>query len=258
VKRALLLALILVNLGVFAWVHWYVLPGHSEPAPSAAPGGQPLQLMSELTPTQKKAVASANAAPSGVQAPAASTKTSFGVTTLPAGSSFASSVIAAPPAATGPAQVCASYGPFPSADAASQALARLKTAGLTASQRELPGKAKRGYWVFLPPFRSRPEADAAAAMLKKRGVADIYVVPDEANRNAVSLGVFNQREFAVQREHDIKKLGFRAQMAERFRDEPRYWLDAKGVESALPAAEAFKDLSDEAAPIGKASTACAP
>lgn len=242
-KRALLAVLILANLGVFAWVHWYVNPSHADLAPAAAPGGAPLKLMSELTPAERKALP-ITAAPAVATTPVLASVTHA---SAPAASTA--------PAAVG-ALVCASYGPFPSADAAGQALARLKTAGLIANQHVIPGKAKLGYWVYLPPFGSRKEADAAAAMLKKRGVTDIYVVADEANRNAVSLGVFNQRDGASQREKDIKKLGFKAQMAERFRDEPRYWLDAKGAESALPAADAFKDLGDDAAPVGKASAAC--
>lgn len=241
-KRALLALLILANLGVFAWVHWYVNPSHADLAPVAAPGGAPLKLMSELSPAERK-----NLASTPVPAPA----------TAPV---LAAATHAAPAAVTAPAAagalVCASYGPFPSADAASQALARLKTAGLTANQHAIAGKAKLGYWVYLPPFGSRKEADAAAAMLKKRGVTDIYVVADEANRNAVSLGVFSQRDGAVQREKEIKKLGFKAQMAERFRDEPRYWLDARGGEAALPGADAFKDLGDDSASVGKATTAC--
>lgn len=240
-KRALLFALILANLGVFAWVHWYVLPSHAEPAPAVALSGQPLKLMSELTPAERKALVTA--------APA--------VATAPA---VAAATHAAPAASTAPATAgalaCASYGPFPTSDAVGQALARLKAAGIVANSHAIAGKAKLGYWVYLPPFGSRKEADGAAALLKKKGVTDIYVVTDEANRNAVSLGVFSQKDGAIQREKEIKKMGFKAQMAERFRDEPRYWLDAKGAEAALPGAEAFKDLGDESAPVGKATAAC--
>jgi len=238
VKRALLLTLILANLCLFAWYHWYELPSQADPAPSAPPGGKPLQLMSELSAGDRKALASApvESAPTPATTPA---------------------VAAATAASAGAAQVCANYGPFPSADAAAQGLARLKSAGLTANQHVIPGKAKQGYWVYLPPFATHKEADAAADLLRRRGVKDIYVVPDEANRNAVSLGVFNQKDGAIEREKDIKKLGFKARMAERFRDEPRYWLDAKGADAALPGAEAFKDLGDEGAPVGKASTSCA-
>jgi hypothetical protein len=245
-KRALLLIFVLANLGIFAWYHWYVLPNSAGPQPAPPLAGQPLKLMSELSPAERKAAASAAQA---VPVPA----------TVAAAASVAP---ASAPAATtaaiaaAGAQVCASYGPFPSADASGLALTRLKLLGLTASARSVPGKAKLGYWVYLPPFGSRKEADAAAALLKKKGVSDIYVVADEANRNAVSLGVFNQKEGAVQREREIRKLGLHAQMADRFRDEPHYWLDAKGVEAALPQADAFKDLAEDGASIGRATSAC--
>lgn len=253
-KRALLLALILANLGLFAWYHWYVLPNQSAPALAPPLTGQPLRLMSELSPTERKAVASA-------AAPAAATQTGFSSTTVPAGGTVAFSSTTVPAATTAgitaaAAQVCVSYGPFPSADAVNLGLSRLKLLGLSAGSRSVAGKAKHGYWVYLPPFGSRKEADAAAALLKKKGVTDIYVVADEANRNAVSLGVFSQKAFAEQREKEIRKLGMRALMADRFRDEPVYWLDARGVEASLPAADSFKDLAGEAAPVGRATGTC--
>jgi len=246
-KKALLLILLLANLGVFTWYRWYASADRGAPPQLAPPlTGQPLKLMSELTPAEKKAVASAATA---AAAPAAVTVAAAPATTHVPAPTTAGIAAAA-------AQVCVSYGPFPNADAAGLGLSRLKLLGLVASQRSIPGKAKHGYWVYLPPFGSRKEADAAAALLKKKGVTDIYVVADEANRNALSLGVFSQKDFAVQREKEIRKLGFHALMADRFRDEPRYWLDAKGVEAALPQADTFKDLADDSAPIGKATTAC--
>jgi hypothetical protein len=256
VKRALLAILILANVGIYAWVHWYPQPGSAQPGLSPAPGGQPLQLMSELSSSERKALATASAA-NPIPSPAPATvPTQFGSVTVAPPHTTGSIVIAAPGATTGTALVCVSYGPFPSADAVTQGLARLKAAGDTGSQRELPGKAKLGYWVYLPPFGSKREADAASALLKQKGVKDIYVVTDEANRNAVSLGVFSVKAGAEQREAEIKKLGYRSRMAERFRDTPHYWLDAKGATTALPDAEAFKDLGDEGSPIGKASSSC--
>ncbi len=238
--RAIFFVLLLANVSVYAWYHWYVASSSAALQPSAPPGGKPLQLVSELTPAERKSVA--QNAPAEATAPAVAAITH-----------------AAPAAVTGAAtaQACVSYGPFPSADASGQGMARLKTAGLTPSQRTVPGKAKLGYWVFLPPFSSRREADAAADLLRKKNVKDIYVVADEANRNAVSLGVFSQKDGAIQREKDIRKLGLKPQMAERFRDEPRYWIDTKGSDSAMPGADSFKDLAADSAPIVRASTACA-
>ena len=234
--RALLLLLILANFGILAWHRWYELPEQAtQAAPSPAVGGKPLELAAELSPAERKALAASDAAAQTASPPA---------TTAPA-----------PAAATG-ALACAAYGPFPSDDAVLQGEARLKPLGFQVSEHIVPGKSKLGYWVYLPPFGSKREADLAASLLKRRGVQDIYVVTDEANRNAISLGVFSQKSGAEDRQKAMKKLGYRALMAERFRDEPRYWLDAKGLAGALPSADILKDLGDESAPIGKATGAC--
>lgn len=232
-KRALLLLLILANFGILAWHRWYELPEEADQPLAPALSGKPLQLATELSPTEKKALAAADAEQA---APPAGTTP-------------------APAAGTG-ALACAAYGPFPSDDAVQQGETRLKPLGFTVSEHLVPGKSKLGYWVYLPPFGSKHEADAAAALLKHRGVADIYVVTDEANRNAISLGVFSQKSGAQDRQKAMKKLGYRALMAERFRDEPRYWLDVRGLAGALPAADVFSDLADESTPIGKATGTC--
>jgi len=239
--RALFLALLLVNLVVFAWYRWYIVtPGL--PASAAAPGGKPLQLMAELTPAEKKALAAASAA---AESPPPATTVAPPV----AAPGLATTSIATS------AQACATYGPFPSVDALHSAEAILKPAGLQYNEHTVPGRAQLGYWVYLPPFGSKGEADAAAALLKRRGVGDLYVVTDEANRNAISLGVFNQRDGAVERQKAMHKLGFKALMAERFRDEPRYWLDARGT-GAMPGVEAFKDLGEDGTPVGRATGIC--
>ena len=144
-----------------------------------------------------------------------------------------------------------SYGPFPSAAAAEAGSARLHAAGANVAQRLVPGKVRQGYWVYLPPFGSRREAEAAAKLLQQRGVKDLYVVTDEANRNAISLGVYSDRYGALAHQKKIRALGYYALVTERFRDAPRYWLDARGSAKQLPVARAFADLEEGDASIGR-------
>ena len=155
-KRALLLILILANFGLLAWHRWYELPEEATVTPAPALSGKPLQLAAELSPAEKKALASANAAaqesPAAASAGAAVTAPATGTGAQPAG-----------------AIACAAYGPFPSDDAVQQGEARLKPLGFQVSEHLVPGKAKLGYWVYLPPFGSKHEADAASALLKRRG-----------------------------------------------------------------------------------------
>lgn len=242
-KRALLLVLILANVGFLAWHRWYSVPPGATEQPAPPLTGQPLQLVSELSAAQRQALAAAPSLPEPL--PAA------GTAAAPVGATAAGTTSAAVAAL-----VCASYGPFPSDAAVQQGAARLKPLGIEATSHLVAGKAKLGYWVYLPPFASKREADGAAALLKRRGVKDIYVVTDEANRNAISLGVFSQRTYAEDRLKQMRRMGYRAILAERFRDEPHYWLDARGTPGVLPQATVFSDLAEEDAPIGKATGVC--
>jgi hypothetical protein len=48
------------------------------------------------------------------------------------------------------------------------------------------------YWVFMPPVRDRRNAEVNMAQLRRQGVSDMSIRPD----NAISLGVFSTEEAA--------------------------------------------------------------
>lgn len=48
------------------------------------------------------------------------------------------------------------------------------------------------HWVFIPPTRDRRGAEATMAQLRRQGVSDLSIRPD----NAISLGVFSSEEAA--------------------------------------------------------------
>lgn len=227
--RILFLVLVLANVVAFIWYGWLRPPAQTSPQMTPLPHVQPLKLISELTPAERQALVKAST-PALVPA----------TPEIPT------------PAATSVPQVCVSYGPFPSTKAEQTGLARLQKAGASVTQRTIPGKVRLGYWVYLPPFGSRREADAAAKLLKVRGVKDIYVVTDESNRNAISLGVFSDRFGALAHQKKIREMGYRPLLTERFRDSPHFWLDAHGAANQLLAASAFSDLDEGDVAIGRA------
>lgn len=224
--RTFFLLLVVANVVAFIWFGWLRSPAQSQPATTPLPQVQPLRLVSELTPTQRNALV--KPAPGPQPAPAAT-----------------SNAVAS----------CASYGPFPDVEAAQAGAARLQKDGATVNQRTVAGKVRLGYWVYLPPFSSHREAESAAALLKKRGVKDLYIVTTAANRDAISLGVYSDRYGAQAHQKAIRQLGFHALVTERFRDAPRYWLDAHGAGSSLPAASVFADLGEGDIVVGQAACA---
>jgi hypothetical protein len=229
VMRILFLVLVLANVVAFIWYGWLGVPAQTSHQITPLPHVQSLKLIAELTPAERQAlVKEATPAPANPETP--------------------------PPLSTNTSQMCVSYGPFPSSEAEQAGIVRLQKTGAKVTQRTVPGKVRLGYWVYLPPFGSRREADAAAKLLKQRGVKDIYVVTDEANHNAISLGVYRDRFGALAHQKKIREMGYRPLMTERFRDSPHYWLDANGTGSQLPAASVFSDLDEGDVSIGR--TAC--
>jgi hypothetical protein len=114
----------------------------------------------------------------------------------------------APPAAPDltTAQACVEFGDFLPAEVARVETALLKL-GLgsrqTARAVEVPG----WYQVYLPPFKTRAEAERAAADLAKRGVKELLVVPDGALKLGISLGSFRDPELARAHAAALEKLG---------------------------------------------------
>jgi hypothetical protein len=91
---------------------------------------------------------------------------------------------------------CLEWGEFSGTDLArsQQVLAELKL-GEHLGQRTV--EYTSGYWVYIPPQKSRKGVKKKVDQLKERGVTDYFVVQEEGVwMNAISLGVFKTEEAA--------------------------------------------------------------
>jgi hypothetical protein len=167
--RAFFLLLVLANLAFFAYGH------------IAREGGESESRILQLQVAAEKI----RLLPAAERAPA-------GTPRVP--------VKAAPPAppksASAQPAACLEWGNFagPGAARAEMALAQLQLA---------PGQVERavvdagGYWVHIPPLRSKSEADRKVRELRDLGVTEFFVVQDPGPwRNAISLGIFRSEEAA--------------------------------------------------------------
>jgi hypothetical protein len=103
--------------------------------------------------------------------------------------------------------VCLEWGAFVGGDAAraGQALEQL---GLGAKLTQRKQEEVAGFWVYIPPLASRQAAAQQAGELKRLGVDDYFVVPDDPKwRNAISLGVFKTEEAANARRDAVRAKG---------------------------------------------------
>jgi hypothetical protein len=122
---------------------------------------------------------------------------------------------ALPRTASAAPAACLEWGVFagPGVARAENALARL----------ELPqGQVGRivtdagGYWVYMPPQKTRADADRKVDELKALGVTEFFLVQEPAKwRNAISLGIFRTEEAAEGFLAKLKDRGVRTAVAAR-------------------------------------------
>lgn len=118
-------------------------------------------------------------------------------------------VTAPPSSPSQSALACLEWGSFAAEDAprAAAALARFDL-GDKLSRREV---STAGWWVYLPPLKTKAEADKKAGEVRALGIDDLYVVPENTQwRFAVALGTFKTEEAANNRLAQLKQKGLRA------------------------------------------------
>ncbi|MDE2116966.1 MAG: SPOR domain-containing protein [Betaproteobacteria bacterium] len=109
--------------------------------------------------------------------------------------------------------VCMEWGGFSGHDLtrATAALDALKL-GDKLSQRQVEHAS--GYWVYIPPLKTRAEADKKVAQLKARGVEEYFIVQEAGKwRNAISLGVFRTEDAAQKYLESLRSKGVKSALA---------------------------------------------
>ena len=139
----------------------------------------------------------------------------------------------------GPAKavnVCLEWGAFSGADSAraERALAALAL-GSKLTQHKQADVA--GFWVYIPPLANRQLAIQKAGELKRLGVNDYFIVPDDPKwRNAVSLGIFKTEDAAKARLAALRAKGVRsAIIGPREAQTSKIYFQVRDADTALEA-----------------------
>ncbi|MEN5203260.1 SPOR domain-containing protein [Stenotrophomonas sp. TWI700] len=258
--RALIVVLVILNLGVALW---WLLRGEPVSEPPASPVG--VAQLEVLPPTQAPPAAATptnNApalqdvtpAPAPAAAPVAQPPvtpevppTAVAATPAPTPAATAPAVApgpAAAPAVAPPAPVtppaapvqCVSLGPFADRATAQAAQSRAGSALRTARLREVADAGATRYRVLLPPAASREEAQATVKRIVAAGVSDYYIIAQGEETHAIALGQYRNREGADRRLAALSAAGFKAKMVASGGDgSAQWWLDATlaaGTEAA--------------------------
>ncbi len=243
--RALIVVLVILNLGVALW---WLLRGEQVSAPPASPVGVAQLEVLPATQAPPAAATPLNAAPAlqdvtptaapvaPPQATAAAPATAVADAPAPTAVTSAPAPVAAVPApAAAPAAVtvtptpahCVSLGPFADRAAAQAAQSRAGGALRGARLREVADAGATRYRVLLPPAASREEAQATVKRIVAAGVSDYYIIAQGEETNAIALGQYRNREGADRRLAALSAAGFKATMVASGGDgSAQWWLDA--------------------------------
>lgn len=200
---AVVLALVLANLGYFAWRIWI--------APPAA-GSVPWR------------------APGAVSVPAA----------LPAGMGtidLAGEVRDDLPAAitAAPLPVCLQLGPFAEPIATAAALIEIRSRGFAPTVIYPPEVVPRRWVVRIDGLPTEADQERVMARLKAAGFSDFAALPRETRTYAVSLGVFSEPSRAARRSAQMQAAGIAARIVPLYAPVAERWLQVTLDPAVMPA-----------------------
>jgi hypothetical protein len=207
--RALIVLLVVQNLGVAAW--WVSRPAALPPAPPQQPQGvAQLQLESEAPPRVATVAVPAQTA-----------------------------VEQTPPAPTETPSQCFSLGPFADEAKAKTAIEKLRADITQSHMREVAGVASSGsYTVFLPPAENLAAAQALAQRIATAGFNDFRVVSEGDSANSIALGLYRNRDGAQRRQKALQAAGFPAQLRTAGEATPSQWWADIAAKKGMSATQA--------------------
>ena len=126
-----------------------------------------------------------------------------------------------------PVARCVGVGPFSEFGRFVQALARLRSAGYSPTQRSEDGDVWLGHWVYLGDITTQGQAAGVIRTLAEHGIVDTAFDPAGAWGDVLSLGVFRElsRAEAVSDRVQALGLGFEPAITDRTRPGTLYWAD---------------------------------
>ncbi|MDN5782202.1 MAG: SPOR domain-containing protein [Luteimonas sp.] len=252
--RALIVLLVVLNLGVTAW--WMA---RDEVAPAAVAVESPtgvarLQLLRE----GEGARAAVAPRPSTARPPQAQAPPPAAEAAAPAGDAAAAAVPSVANAVDS-ATHCYALGPFADADKVAAARRQLQPRAARLHVREVASAKRRDWRVWLPPQADRAAAQALVGRITAAGFSDYYIVASGDEANSISLGLYGSEESARRRQAALQAAGFADVRADPLGDAPpsATWIDVAGT-APLAAADGKALGAQQVQPIDCDTVPAAP
>lgn len=104
------------------------------------------------------------------------------------------------------AKTCMEWGVFSDNNLPS-AQSELSKLSLQATVKSETSQDAKRFWVYKPPLKTPQEALAKSTELKALGIEDIFVVQEPKWKNAISFGVFEDEQLATKLLNELKAKG---------------------------------------------------
>lgn len=114
--------------------------------------------------------------------------------------------VEAAPSPVNVAKTCMEWGVFSDTNLAA-AQSELSQLSLQSTVKSETSQDAKRFWIYKPPLKSAQEALAKAAELKALGIEDIFVVQEPKWKNAISFGVFEDEQLATKLLNELKAKG---------------------------------------------------
>lgn len=151
---------------------------------------------------------------------------------------------------------CLALGPFPGVVDSSNMVERLRSLGLSVTQR--PVDTETGtfdYRVLIPPLASLEAAFRKLRELQARDI-DSYVITQGANALGISMGVFSSKEAAEGVQADLLRLGYETDISQIPQFEREYWIFSQTEADLEIEAGVLQQISGQAAGIELSRQVC--
>ncbi|MCW8988758.1 MAG: SPOR domain-containing protein [Gammaproteobacteria bacterium] len=153
-------------------------------------------------------------------------------------------------------KLCYSLGPFTNKVEADNAQELLKEENVETKSIRLRDTSRSGYWVILPASESRKEANEHIKKLKKLKVEDYFLVATGSHENAVSLGVYSQKQLARRRVDDMIRLGFIPRMETVALPRKVYWINWYKDSASQPKESTISDFKKHYSQLSNVERSC--
>jgi len=233
--RALFLMALLLNIAFLYWQYTRD-PVMNKSRPVMAPGAELLVMVDEGVDAERafKSAARQNEESAGQ---------------LKTGRAVAAPLKPAPP--------CLVAGPMVKKQLADRLTRRIsKATGAAVTPRQVVVQIQQ-YWIYLEPAASLSQAQRLAEGLAEHGLKDYQILASPGKKNAISLGLFNEKESAQRRYEQIRDMGYTPRIEVIERVAKRYELLIQPEQGELMQPARIRPLLPKDRTIGVRRDVCA-